>query len=198
MSTVREPFASLTGRGESYPRKTTALAMYCDIVPTLIDFAGGKDPRLDGKSLMGLWMNEDVKNHRKEILISNVHPFWQKAIVTETYKLIWTGHPEREHIWGNFHSKGKFFAKPWAEWMEKAKTNKTAARKVERVLRPKSIELYDIVSDPYETNDLSSKPRHEQRIEAMHEKLKMLMSACGESTPRLGQATPSKGKKGTK
>ena len=185
-------------KGRILPRKTTALAMYCDIVPTLIDFAGGKDPRLDGKSLMGLWMNEDVKNHRKEILISNVHPFWQKAIVTETYKLIWTGHPEREHIWGNFHSKGKFFAKPWAEWMEKAKTNKTAARKVERVLRPKSIELYDIVSDPYETNDLSSKPRHEQRIEAMHEKLKMLMSACGESTspPRAGD--PIKRKKGTK
>ena len=82
--------------------------------------------------------------------------------------------------------------------MEKAKTNKTAARKVERVLRPKSIELYDIVSDPYETNDLSSKPRHEQRIEAMHEKLKMLMSACGESTspPRAGD--PIKRKKGTK
>ena len=133
-------------KGRILPRTTPALAMYCDIVPTLVDFAGGEDPLLDGKSLMGLWMEKEVKNHRDEVLISNVHPFWQKAIVTDTYKLIWTGHPEREHIWGNFNSKGKFFAKPWGEWMEKAKTNKTAARKMERILQPKT---FDVVSDPY-------------------------------------------------
>ena len=169
-------------KGRILPRVTPALAMYCDIVPTLVDFAGGEDPLLDGKSLMGLWMEKEVKNHRKEVLISNVHPFWQKAIVTDTYKLIWTGHPEREHIWGNFNSKGKFFAKPWAEWIEKAKTHATAARKVERILQPKTFELYDIVSDPYETKDLASKAKHKQRIKTLHEKLKSLMAECGEST----------------
>jgi uncharacterized sulfatase len=169
-------------KGRILSRTTPALAMYCDIVPTLVDFAGGEDPLLDGKSLMGLWMEKEVKNHRKEVLISNVHPFWQKAIVTDTYKLIWTGHPEREHIWGNFNSKGKFFAKPWAEWIEKAKTHATATRKVERILQPKTFELYDIVSDPYETKDLASKAKHKQRIKTLHEKLKSLMAECGEST----------------
>ena len=169
-------------KGRILPRKSTALAMYCDIVPTLIDFAGGNDPLLDGKSLRGLWMNEEVKKHRNEILISNVHPFWQKAIVTETYKLIWTGHPAREHIWGNFNSKGKFFAKPWAEWIEKAKTSAAAARKVERIIQPKTFELYDIVSDPYETKDLASKAKHKQLVRALHEKLKRLMAECGEAT----------------
>ena len=181
-------------KGRILPRKTNALAMYCDIVPTLIDFAGGEDPLLDGISLMGLWTNKKIKDHRKEVLISNVHPFWQKAIVTDTYKLIWTGHPEREHIWGNFNSKGKFFAKPWAEWMEKAKSNKSAARKVERVLQPKAFELYDVVSDPYETKDLASKASHEQRIKTLHQKLKALMSACGESTipPQLSHRNKKK------
>ena len=181
-------------KGRILPRTTPALAMYCDIVPTLVDFAGGEDPLLDGKSLRGLWMEKEVKNHRDEVLISNVHPFWQKAIVTDTYKLIWTGHPEREHIWGNFNSKGKFFAKPWAEWMEKAKSNKSAARKVERVLQPKAFELYDVVSDPYETKDLASKASHEQRIKTLHQKLKALMSACGESTipPQLSHRNKKK------
>ena len=96
-------------KGKILSRKTDALAMYCDIVPTLIDFAGGKNPGLDGKSLRKLWTSEKINNHRKEILISNVHPFWQKAIVTDSYKLIWTGHPEREHIFSNFTSKSKFF-----------------------------------------------------------------------------------------
>ena len=181
-------------KGKILSRKTDALAMYCDIVPTLIDFAGGKNPGLDGKSLRKLWTSEKINNHRKEILISNVHPFWQKAIVTDTHKLIWTGHPEREHIWGNFNSKGKFFAKPWAEWMEKAKSNKSAARKVERVLQPKAFELYDVVSDPYETKDLASKASHEQRIKTLHQKLKALMSACGESTipPQLSDRNKKK------
>ncbi len=181
-------------KGRIAPRKTNALAMYCDIVPTLIDFAGGDDPLLDGISLMSLWTDKSIKDHRKEVLISNVHPFWQKAIVTETYKLIWTGHPEREHIWGNFNSKGKFFAKPWAEWMEKANSNKNAARKVERVLQPKAFELYDVVSDPYETKDLASKASHEQRFKTLHQKLKALMSECGESTipPQLSHQNKNK------
>ena len=185
-------------KGRILSRTTRALAMYCDIVPTLVDFAGGEDPLLDGKSLTGLWMEKEVKNHRKEVLISNVHPFWQKAIVTDTYKLIWTGHPEREHIWGNFNSKGKFFAKPWAEWIEKAKTHATAARKVERILQPKTFELYDIVSDPYETKDLASKAKHKQRIKTLHEKLKSLMAECGESTTPPQASDRNKKKNQTK
>ena len=185
-------------KGRILPRITPALAMYCDIVPTLVDFAGGEDPLLDGKSLTGLWMEKEVKNHRDEVLISNVHPFWQKAIVTDTYKLIWTGHPEREHIWGNFSSKGKFFAKPWAEWIEKAKTHATAARKVERILQPKTFELYDIVSDPYETKDLASKAKHKQRIKTLHQKLKSLMAECGESTTPPQASDRNKKKNQTK
>ncbi len=169
-------------KGRILPRETSALAMYCDIVPTLLEFAGGKDPGLDGKSLKSLWTDKMVKSHRKEVLISNVHPFWQKAIVTPTYKLIWTGHPEREHVFSNFTSGNKFFSKPWAEWMEKAKTNETAAHKVERILQPKALELYDVVGDPYEINDLSNLPEHQKRIATLRTKLKKLMTDSGEST----------------
>jgi uncharacterized sulfatase len=180
-------------KGKILSRKTDALAMYCDIVPTLIDFAGGKNPGLDGKSLRKLWTSEKINNHRKEILISNVHPFWQKAIVTATYKLVWTGHPERDHIWRNFNSKGKFFAKPWTEWMEKAKSNESAARKMERVLQPKAFELYNIVNDPYEIKDLSHLPENKKRIVTLKAKLKKLMTDCGESTtPPLETAPKTK------
>ena len=181
-------------KGRILPRETSALAMYCDIVPTLVEFAGGKDPGLDGRSLKSLWTDKKVKSHRKEVLISNVHPFWQKAIVTPTYKLIWTGHPEREHIWRNFTSGGKFFAKPWAEWKEKAKRNERAARKVQRVLQPKALELYDVVSDPYEINDLASQPEHQKRIASLQVKLKKLMTDCGESTTPPEATSPKKKK----
>lgn len=168
--------------------------MYCDIVPTLIEFAGGKDPNLDGKSLKSLWTDKKVKSHRKEVLISNVHPFWQKAIVTDTYKLIWTGHPEREHVFSNFTSGNKFFSKPWAEWMDEAKTNQTAARKVKRILQPKPFELYDVVSDPYEIDDLSDLPEHQERIATLRTKLRKLMTDCGESTTPPEAPAPKKKK----
>lgn len=162
-------------------RKTSALAMYCDILPTLVDFAGGETPKLDGKSLRSLWTNANTDSHREAVFISNVHPFWQKAIVTDTYKLIWSGQPELEHIWKNFTSKSKFFAKPWTEWNEKAKTDADAARKLKRVLSPKKFELYDVVSDPYEINDLASLPEQKDRVLSLHAELKELMLACGES-----------------
>ena len=168
--------------------------MYCDIVPTLVDFADGADPGLDGKSLKKLWTDKKVKSHRDEVLISNVHPFWQKAIVTDTYKLIWTGHPEREHVFSNFTSGNKFFSKPWAEWMDEAKTNETAARKVKRILQPKPFELYDVVSDPYEIDDLSDLPEHQERIATLRTKLRKLMTDCGESTTPPEAPAPKKKK----
>lgn len=169
--------------------------MYCDIIPTLVDFAGGKDPALDGRSLKELWTTKQVKNHREEILISNVHPFWQKAIVTDTYKLIWTGHPEREHVFNNFTSKSKFFAKPWAEWKDKAERDERAANKVQRVLQPKALELYDVVVDPYEINDLSNLPEHEKRIATLQAKLKKLMGGESIIQPEVTSSKQKKDKK---
>ena len=173
-------------------RKTPALSMYCDIVPTLLDFAGGVASELDGRSLKSVWTTDNKDSHRESVFISNVHPFWQKAIVTDTYKLIWTGHPEREHIWENFHSKSKFFSKPWTEWMTEAERNVGAAQKTKRILSPNEFELYDVVSDPYEANDLAALSEHRIRVQTMHEQLKNLMLNSGESlTPKI----PKKGKR---
>lgn len=167
-------------KGKTVARNTSALAMYCDIVPTMIDFAGGKDPHLDGRSLKSLWTADDIEHHRDAVFISNVHPFWQKAIVTDTYKLIWTGHPEREHIWGNFTSGGKFFSKPWTEWLALAPTDENAAEKMQRILSPTEFELYDVASDPYEMVDLADAPEHRDRVGQLHEALKGLMADSGE------------------
>ena len=82
--------------------------------------------------------------------------------------------------------------------MEKAKTNKTAARKMERILQPKTFELYDIVSDPYETKDLAAKAKHKQRIKTLHKKLMSLMAECGESTTPPQASDRNKKKNQTK
>jgi len=164
--------------GRIAPRKTSALAMYCDIVPTLIHLAGGNDPNLDGQSLHHVWLG-DAQKHRDFALISNVHPFWQKALVTPDYKLVWSAQPEREHIWGNFLSGGKFFSIPWTEWREKAKTDPTAATQVAHVLHPQELELYRIDQDPYEVNNLATNPENQAKVEQLHARLKNLMKSAG-------------------
>lgn len=169
-------------------RKTPALSMYCDLVPTLLDFAGGTPTGLDGKSLRSVWTTSNTDYHREAVFISNVHPFWQKAIVTDSYKLIWTGHPEREHLWKNFNSKSKFFSKPWSEWMTASLHNEEAAIKLKRILRPKEFELYKVDSDPYEMDNLAERPEQRDRLQTMHRQLKNLMLKNGESlAPKMPQ-----------
>jgi len=182
--------------GKIAPRKTNAIAMYCDIVPTLVDLAGGADPQLDGRSLQSVWL-DGQDEHRDAAFISNVHPFWQKAIVTQEYKLVWSAEPKREHIWSNFTSAGKFFSKPWTEWTAKAETDKAAAAKLKHVLHPDVLELYRIDKDPYEVHNLATDSQHAKTIAKLHTQLKELMTAAGESLePSAGNDRRKKPKNG--
>lgn len=166
--------------GHFVPKKTSAIAMYCDFVPTFIDLAAGQSQvPLDGKSLKSLWLGEREK-HRQSAFISNVHPFWQKAIVTEQYKLIWTAFPNEDHIHSNFGST-KFFGKAWSEWKEVSEKNRDVAAKITRVLHPKRYELYDIQNAPYEVHDLAESGQHQNVKLGLLTELKQLMADAGES-----------------
>jgi len=169
--------------GKIQPRRTDAIGMYCDIVPTMVDLAGGEDPKLDGKSMKKLWMGTS-DSHREYAFISNVHPFYQKAIVTSQYKLIWSPDQESEHIWGNFKSKSKFFSKPWAEWLARAGESQADRAKLNHILHPRELELYHIDQDPYEVSNLADAPENQERVETLFAKLKKVMVEAGETVDR--------------
>lgn len=170
--------------GRILPRTTDAIAMYCDILPTLIELAGGDpDPKLDGRSLYDVWLdNQNV--HREAAYISNVHPFLQKAIVTRHHKLIWTARPAEDHIFALFHAKRKFFSRSWSEWLARAKAGpdtREAAEKVARVLHPHTLELYQIDRDPYELNDMAGEDP--ARVGKLLARLRELIDFSGEPVP---------------
>jgi uncharacterized sulfatase len=160
-------------------RRTTALGQYCDIVPTLIDLAGGEDAELDGFSLRPLF-DSKTEEHRDSVYLYNVHPTWQRAWIRDGWKLVWSPEVHKEHIWANFKSKDKFFAIPWAEWRALAKTDSNTASMVERVIHPKEYELYRIDSDFYETNDLATDPENHERVNVMAAELKAFMKKLGD------------------
>jgi N-sulfoglucosamine sulfohydrolase len=182
--------------GTVKPRKSQAIAMYNDIVPTMIDLAAGpdkaKDAKLDGSSMKNLWLAKTDK-HRDYAFISNVHPYWQKAIVGPQYKLIWSPDQKSEHIWKNFLSKGKFFSRPWTQWNERAKTDPAAAKKLARVLHPRELELYRIDRDPDEVTDLARDSKYKDKVQTMFAQLKDVMKEVGE--PLDPNANDSSGKK---
>lgn len=175
------------------PRRASALGQYCDIVPTLIDLAGGDDPQLDGISLHPLF-DGSANTHRDFVYLSNVHPTWQRAIIQDDWKLVWSPQTDKDHIWSNFKSKGKFFSVPWREWEELAKSDPAAATKVEHVIHPKEYELYRIDEDFYETNNLALNPEHQARIERMATHLKSFMKQLGDPLYDPSQADSKKKK----
>lgn len=192
--------------GKIPPRRTNAIGMYCDIVPTLIDLADGEDANLDGKSMKPLWFGE-TDTFRDYAFISNVHPFWQKALVTSEHKLIWSPDRQAEHIWSNFRSPSKFFSKPWTEWLARGQEDEADAVKVQRVLHPEELELYRIDKDPYEVNNLAKAPENQELVRNLFAQLKAVMVEAGESTDpdltttmygkqrRSDKRSPSTGKK---
>ena len=167
--------------GTIQARRSTAIAQYCDILPTLIDFAGGPSPKLDGRSMKKLWLGTS-KTHREFAYLSNDRPVYQRAIVYHDYKLVWNPIRDGTYLWQNFTSKSKFFSMAWAEWVEASKSDPKAKAIHDHVIRPPEFELYQIDDDPYETNNLAAKPEYAEKVSAMFDELKKAMTQIGEPT----------------
>ncbi len=177
-------------------RRTMAFGQYCDIVPTLVDLAGGEAPQLDGFSLRPVLM-EGSDTHRDFIYLYNVHPTWQRTLMRDGWKLVWSPETEKKHIWNNFTSKGKFFSVPWAEWTALAETDEEVAKIVEHVIHPQEYELYRIDEDFYETNNLANNPENQERVKTMAAELKAFMHEIGDPLydPEVDSNTNKKKKK---
>ncbi len=160
-------------------RRTMALGQYCDIVPTLVDLGGGDDPGLDGFSMRPLFGGSSDQ-HRDFVYLYNVHPTWQRALIRDDWKLVWSPEAGNEHIFSNFTSKGKFFSRPWTEWNALAESDPEVAAKVEHVIHPEEYELYQIGKDFYETNNLAQNPENQQRVNQMATDLKAFMKELGD------------------
>ena len=99
--------------GKIKPAVTDAVAMYCDIVPTLVDMAGGSAPVMDGKSLYPV-LNGETSDHREHAyLVHQGGGYTQRAIRNKEYKLIWTPKQENDYYLGVMMApqSGKTFAK---------------------------------------------------------------------------------------
>jgi N-sulfoglucosamine sulfohydrolase len=177
---------------------TSARAMYCDIVPTLVDLAGGEAPAVDGRSLRGV-LDGSTNEHRKYAFLYNTTPISQRAIVGSDYKLIWTPDRSMDYEMVNSGDPSKLFAKAWGEWVEKAETDPSAKAKLEHVTKHPEFALYHLSKDPWELTDLAPNAEYDSRVKTLFADLQAEMETYNDSwDPNKTTSKKSGGKKGKK
>ena len=143
--------------------RTDAMVSWIDLLPTLIDVAGGQvPPNIDGRSFANV-LDGKSDVHRKRIFATHsgdrkMNVYLSRAIRSDRYKLIWNPHPEfafTTHIDLLLReTSGDYFK----QWTELAKTDTTAAGVVSRHHGRPEFELFDLQQDPYEQKNLAGSP----------------------------------------
>ncbi|MEE2639710.1 MAG: sulfatase [Planctomycetota bacterium] len=143
--------------------RSAAFVSWIDILPTLIDFAGGRVPdRLDGLSFKNVLLG-DRAAHRDCIYTTHsgdrkMNVYLSRSIRTKRYKLIFNPHPEfafTTHIDLLLReTSGDYFR----QWLEESKKDPRAAAAVRRHHGRPELELYDLKKDPHEQVNLAGNP----------------------------------------
>jgi len=145
--------------------ETDALVQYADVVPTLIDAAGG-DPtakKLDGMSFLDALLGTKT-THRTYAygMHNNVPegpPYPIRTIRSKEFRYIWNLTPEVEYVekhmevpkrWGNH----------WEAWKKAAETDPHARKMLRRFRTRPAEELYRSNEDMYELDNLATDPKY--------------------------------------
>ncbi len=164
-----------------------AMIEYIDFLPTFVEVAGGKpDATVDGKSLLTLFGGE--QHHKQFVfgemttrgIINGSDHFGIRSVRSEQYKYIWNFTPET--TFQNACTRSPEF-KSWE--VKAASGDQDARSKVHRYMHRPEIELYDVLADPLELNNLAADPKYDDRQAEFRAELEGWMTRCGDR----GQAT---------
>lgn len=165
--------------------RTDAMVSGVDILPTLIEAAGGTVPReLDGRSFIPVLRGEKTE-HRDRIFTThsgdgqmNIYPI--RGLRTRQWKFILNLQPEFKFTTHIDRIKAEKETPYFASWIEKAKSDPSAAGILERYHQRPRQELYDLAADPYEQYNLAGDPKFVDRMKAMQAELETWMSQQGD------------------
>jgi arylsulfatase A-like enzyme len=172
--------------------RTAALVSWIDLLPTLLEAAGGTAPEgIDGRSLLPL-LRGDTARHRDFIFTThsgdgnwNVYPL--RSVCNERWKYILNLHPEfafTSHIDlpGNLGQRAYF-----ATWEAAATSDPAAAEIVRRYHSRPVEELYDLTTDPEEQQNLAGDPQAAAVLHRLRAELEHWRQAQGDQRRVFGQ-----------
>jgi len=180
-------------------KRTEAMVSWVDLLPTLLEAAGGKAPvGIDGRSFLPVLKNPTA-THRDYIFAThdhdtrmNVYP--SRSIRNGRWKYIRNLHPDwafTTHIdlvgaRGAELGQRDFFA----TWEQRAQTDPAAAAVVRRYHAREAEELYDLAADPAELQNLAHDPKAQTVLGDLRTRLDAWMKEQGDAglvpvAPRL-------------
>ncbi|TKJ35290.1 MAG: sulfatase atsG [Planctomycetes bacterium B3_Pla] len=159
-----------------------AMIEYLDVLPTYIEAAGGTPPAvLDGKSLLPVLSGKE-KEHKEYVfgemttrgIINASEHFGIRSIRSRRFKYVWNFTPEIK--FQNACTQSSIFK----SWQEKAENDPDAADKVRRYEHRPAEELYDVVKDQYEWNNLADNPKYARVKKQLRDRLVAWMRDMGD------------------
>jgi N-sulfoglucosamine sulfohydrolase len=186
--------------GTIRPGRTGAMVSWIDILPTLIELAGGTAPTdLDGRSFAKV-LRGTATSHRDRIFAThsgdgNMNVYPMRSLRTADWKYILNLHPEFQfttHIDADPRAltRAGYWGGYWSSWERVAAKNLDAAAIVQRYRQRPREELYDLRRDPDELRNLAADPAYADRLSAMRQEMAEWMKGQGDKgtifgTPRL-------------
>lgn len=173
-------------RYRSGKKNTNVIAQYCDILPTMIDAAGGVVPdALDGKSLLPV-IKGDVSKHRENAFFVYHENYSSRAVFDGRFKLIWNSTWDQDFALdfvtdaSKDHMRDRHYRFMLNSWLERAEVNDEAVEIVQRFYRRPEFEFYDLENDPWEQENLAGDARNAARIDALKSDLAKWMEEQGD------------------
>ncbi len=171
--------------------RTQAMVSWIDILPTLVEAAGGKTPdNIDGRSFLPVVRGE-TDGHREAIFTThsgdgafNVYPI-RSLRTRDGWKYIRNLHAEfrfTSHV-----TKAHADSGYWTSWLETASTSPDARRKIFRYQQRPAEELYFVGDDPYEQTNLIDQHAHADRLAKLRKSLDGWMAETKDSKAVYGR-----------
>ena len=190
---LRVPFFLRWPRKAAAGASTAALTSLCDVLPTLIEAAGGAAPTgIDGRSFLPVVLGRS-DHHRDELFAAHsgdgvMNDFPARCVRTPTHKLILNLKPSNTYTTHFTQVADVDHGLIWRTWVEKAKTDPQAAAIIDRFQHRGEIELYDLAADPDELNNLAALAEHAKLVADLRSRLATWMRLQGDEGLATEQA----------
>jgi len=163
-------------------KRTDAVVQYADVVPTLIDLAGGASPesltKFDGSSFASVLRGEKDTHRQYAYAMHNNIPegpaYPIRAISDGEFRYIRNLVPDdiyiEKHVMG-IQGKGDLNNPYWPTWVANSWDQPEIYHLVKRYMHRPAEELYHTSADPYEMTDLAKDPKHQETLKRLSTEL---------------------------
>jgi N-sulfoglucosamine sulfohydrolase len=148
---------------------TDALVSWIDILPTLIEIAGGDAGKLiDGRSFAPVLIYPEAEHRGRIFTIhdndgrANVYPI--RSVRTDRWKYIRNLEPTWVHSTHSYRFRKDNAGAYWWSWDRAAEADPAAGAIVARYHTRPAEELYDLDNDPWELNNLAALPQFADKL----------------------------------